>query len=147
MTPVGREPAEDVKRRLVVACEEASLTVNKAVARPLPASHQGFVVVEASPSDWPHKVSMLTVTAIVSATGAWSEAVTVSCVSAHPDGAHRLDGPFMEGRGAVPLSELVGELRETVNEREQVIAAIRAGMPGPYRFKRSGWPSPNNRCP
>jgi hypothetical protein len=33
----------------------------------------------------------------------------------------------------------VEELRTTLQEREQVIAAMRSGITGPYRFERSAW--------
>ncbi len=39
----------------------------------------------------------------------------------------------------VKLGELVEQLQETLDEREQVIAAIRLGVDGPYCFARSVW--------
>jgi hypothetical protein len=48
-------------------------------------------------------------------------------------------GPWMKGREQVQLGELVSELQETLQEREQVVAAVKMGVPGPYNFTRSVW--------
>jgi hypothetical protein len=45
----------------------------------------------------------------------------------------------MRGRGTVPFPELIEQLRQTLTEREQVIAAAKRGDPGPYKFERSVW--------
>ena len=49
----------------------------------------------------------------------------------------------MKGRNKVALEELIEQLRETFHEREQVIAAIKLGIAGPYTFKRSIWDVPD----
>ncbi len=43
---------------------------------------------------------------------------------------------WMQGRGAVLLGELIEQLRETLAERQQVLAAIRTGRRGPFEFER-----------
>jgi hypothetical protein len=45
----------------------------------------------------------------------------------------------MKGREQVQLGELVSELQETLQEREQVVAAVKMGVSGPYNFTRSVW--------
>jgi hypothetical protein len=45
----------------------------------------------------------------------------------------------MQGRGEVPLGELIEQLRETLAERAQVLAAVKAGQRGPFEFQRSVW--------
>jgi hypothetical protein len=45
----------------------------------------------------------------------------------------------MQGRGAVLLGELIEQLRETLAERQQVLAAIRTGRRGPFEFERNIW--------
>lgn len=45
----------------------------------------------------------------------------------------------MKGRGRVPFPDLIDQLRATLAEREQVIAAIKRRIPGPYRFEQSVW--------
>lgn len=54
-----------------------------------------------------------------------------------------LNEPFLRGRSQVPFNDLVAELQETLNEREQVIAAMRMGIDGPYRFERTVWCRPD----
>jgi Spy/CpxP family protein refolding chaperone len=74
----------------------------------------------------------------VSAGGDWAETVDVRCVAADaapPPGW----APWMQGRGAVRLGERVKQLRETLAERQQVLAAIRAGRRGPFEFERTVW--------
>ena len=48
----------------------------------------------------------------------------------------------MTGHNAA-LEELVEQLGETLGEREQVVAAIKCGIEGPYKFERSVWEVPD----
>jgi hypothetical protein len=48
-------------------------------------------------------------------------------------------GPWLKGRGAVPLGEVIQELQATLQERKQVIALAREGRPGPYVFGKAVW--------
>jgi hypothetical protein len=50
----------------------------------------------------------------------------------------------MRGRHEVPLNQLVEQLWATVEEREQVVAAMRMGVDGPYRFENAWWERPGN---
>lgn len=140
MSRAGREPAEDIKRRLVAACQEVGLTVKS--ARMCKVNHAGVRVVysEANIPDWPHEVSTVCVQATVDFSGRCS-AVDIRC-TATDDDPMRLDSPCMR-RGQVSFAELVEQLRETLDEREQVIAATKMGLTGPYRFSRSVWVAPN----
>ena len=45
----------------------------------------------------------------------------------------------MKGRNEVAFGELIEELQETLKEREMVVAAVKSGVPGPYKFGRSVW--------
>ena len=47
--------------------------------------------------------------------------------------------PWLPGLGAVLLGELIEQLRETLAERQQVLAAIRTGRRGPFESERSVW--------
>ena len=69
MSRAGREPAEDVKRRLVAACQEVGLVVNTATMHLSKEHGVRLVHVEASVPDWPHDTGMLTVMAQVSVAG------------------------------------------------------------------------------
>ena len=55
MTRAGREPAEDVKRRLVAACQEVGLTKTKASMHLFAEAGTRIIHVAASFPDWPLK--------------------------------------------------------------------------------------------
>ena len=138
MSRAGREPAEDVKRRLTAACRELGLKVVMARMFLIKEREARVVIVAASVPDWPHPNPTLSIMATVKVTGDWPTSVDVRCVGADADPA-LVTGPWLKGRGRVPFSDLIRELRETLSEREQVIAAVKAGRPGPFRFARSVW--------
>jgi hypothetical protein len=145
MNRAGREPAEDVKRRIVAACKMAGLDV--ATARMYLRKHQGerIILVAASPPEWLHDHPMVTIMTSVAMSGEWSWEVDIRCSAAEGDPVINFwDIPVMQGRSMVPLEELVGQLRETVAEREQVVAAVRLGVAGPYSFRRSRWEKPGD---
>ncbi len=140
MTRAGREPTEDVKRRLVAACEEVGLNVFSARMHLEKTVGARLVVVDASPPEWQFDSPMISIMATVKVTGEWSEEVDVRCSATDEDPvATVFSVPHMKGRGRVPLGELVEQLQETLDEREQVIAAIRLGVEGPYCFAHSEW--------
>ena len=138
MSRAGREPAEDVKRRLVVACQEVGLTIAGARMHLVEDIGARVVMVDASVPGWGHETATVCVMALVGLTGAWPEAVSMRCVATDEDPVMS-DGPWMRGRDKVPFSELIQQLSETLEERAQVIAAVKGGAPGPYRFERSVW--------
>lgn len=138
MSRAGREPAEDVKRRLVAGCQEVGLEVASARMYLLKEHGIRVIHVAASIEGWPHEGSMLSVMARVKVSGEWDKTVDVRCCATEDD-PMRMIGPWMRGRGHVPLASLVEELRTTLQEREQVIAAMKFGIAGPYRFERSVW--------
>ena len=136
MTRAGRQPTEDVKRRIVAACQEIGLNIDTARMHLIKERGYRFVHVGASPKGWPHDTSMVSVSTNVAVSGAWPETVDIRCNGANNN---TLSGPWMKGRGSVAFGELIAELRETLKEREQVVALAHAGTPGPYVFERSVW--------
>ena len=143
MSRAGREPAEDVKRRITSACRDAGLEV--ATARMYLRRNQGdrVILVAASPTDWACERPMITILTTVSMAGNWSRTVDVRCSTADDDSIMKFwKIPVMQGRNAVPMEDLARQLLETLQEREQVMAAIRLGVKGPYTFKRSRWKKP-----
>ena len=54
MSRAGREPAEDVKRRLAAACQEAGLYVSSANMILLKEKEARLINVAAGPEHWPH---------------------------------------------------------------------------------------------
>ena len=138
MTRAGREPAEDVKRRLVAACQEVGLTVTSARMHLIKEAGARVVHIEGKVTGWPHEVPTLSILASVKETGDWPESVGIRCVGSDDDPA-MLSGPWMKGRNEVAFGELIEELQETLKEREMVVAAVKSGVPGPYKFERSVW--------
>jgi hypothetical protein len=138
MTRAGREPAEDVKRRLVSACQEVGLTTAKATMRLLPGSDARIIHVAASFPDWPHKSPTMALMVWVPTSGQWPDFVDMRCCATEGDPA-QMGAPWMRGRDNVSFADLIEQLRQALDEREQVIAAIKMGIPGPYRFGRSVW--------
>jgi len=76
----------------------------------------------------------------VSTCGDWSGEVDIRC-SISPEELLAQAGNVlvMRGRGAVPFEDLPRQLKETLEEREQVIAALNLGVEGPYTFRRARW--------
>lgn len=138
MSRAGREPAEDVKRRLVAACEEVSLTVASASMHLSPESGARVIHVGASIPGWQYESPTISLMARVPATGQWPDFIDIRCSATEINPAHTF-GPWMRGRGTVPFPELIEQLRQTLAERDQVIAAAKNGVPGPYKFERSVW--------
>jgi hypothetical protein len=138
MTRAGREPAEDVKRRFVTACQEVGLGIQNANMIRDRDDGSRVILVGAIPDGWTLATPMLTLMATVAADGDWSHEVDVRCVATDDD-THPGNAPWMQGRGAVPLGDLIEQLRETLAERKQVMAAVKQGTPGPYEFGRSVW--------
>ena len=136
MTRAGREPAEDVKRRLVCAAQEVGLTAVNACMHLGPNAR--IIHVGASFPEWPYESPTVALMARIPVTGLWPEVVDVRCCATEGDPA-QTDGPWMKGRDNVPFPDLVGQLQATLEERQQVIASTKAGIPGPYRFERSVW--------
>ncbi|MBC8874712.1 MAG: hypothetical protein H8E44_35190 [Planctomycetes bacterium] len=138
MSRAGREPAEDVKRRFVTACQEVGLDIQSANMIRNRDDGSRLILVGAVPSGWAHDTPMLSLMTNVSSSGDWTRTVDVRCVATDEDPA-TAQAPWMQGRGEVPLGELIEQLRETLAEREQVMAAIKAGQRGPFEFQRSVW--------
>lgn len=145
MNRAGREPAEDVKRRIVAACEAVGLKVN--TARMYLRKFQGdrILLVAASPPDWTGEHPMVTVLTTVGVCGEWSGEVDVRCSASQNEPVIKFwEIPVMQGRHTVPVQDLPDQLRETIDEREQVVAAIRLGVTGPYTFRQSRWQKPGD---
>jgi hypothetical protein len=138
LTRAGREPAEDVKRRLVAACQEVGLAVTSARMHLSKEAGTRVVHVEGKVAGWSHEVPTLSILASIKETGDWPESVDIRCVGSDEDPA-MLSGPWMKGRNEVAFGELIDQLQETLKEREIVIAAVKSGVPGPYKFERSVW--------
>jgi hypothetical protein len=127
MTRAGREPAEDVKRRLIAACAELGQEVTTAIMRLIDGVRLIYV-----------QTPTVGLIARVPASGEWPTMVDVRCST-----SHNLYDPLLRFPRFVPFDELVPMLRKTLEEREKVIAAMRLGIEAPYRFEGSEWAKPD----
>jgi hypothetical protein len=59
MSRAGREPAEDLKKRLVAACQEIGLTVRSAQMDLMKEAGTRMIHVDGCPENWPHEGPML----------------------------------------------------------------------------------------
>ena len=144
MNRAGREPAEDVKRRIVAACEQAGLTVLSARMYLRHDQNDRVIVVQAGIKERPYEQCSISILTIVTIAGDWSGKLDIRCAADSKGDSNVWDMPMMRGRGAVPLEELVEALRRTVEEQEQVIAALKMGVDGPYSFADTRWDKPSD---
>lgn len=138
MTRAGREPAEDVKRKLIAACRELGLDRVSARMTLMPAMNLRLVYVDAAPADWPSETPLVGLIASVATNGDCT-GVRIIPASADDTSTAGLSGPFMKGRDRVPFVDVVEEVRATLAERQEVVAAVRSGRRGPFRFDYSVW--------
>jgi hypothetical protein len=159
----GKEPAEDVMRRIIMACGEAGLVIHQKRTSLQRRDYGAFrvILVSASPVDLPkEEIGPIAIETIVGVDGSWPERVGVraSTHDRHLDTEGQLIDPFYKdnafmGRRTMPvlqgmtweehpgvaLSDLTGELMDVVKERELVRAALASGEQGPWEFARSMW--------
>jgi hypothetical protein len=139
----GREPAEDIKRRLVHIAREAGLKVT--TARMYLRADQGdrLVLIGATREGSRDERWIVSIITVVSICGEWSGEVDIRCSIAPEDLLTQARNSLvMRGRGAVPFEDLARQLRDTLEEREQVMAALNLGVEGPYTFRRASWEYP-----
>ena len=145
MARAGREPTEDAKRRIVAACREAGLKVLS--ARSYLRDDQGDRVIHvcASAPERPFEQVSISVTTAVTLQGDWTRMLDVRCAACErdTDPPRVWDVPVMLGRGSVPLGELAEALARTAEEQEQVVAAMKLGIDGPYTFEDTRWEIPS----
>ena len=102
-----------------------------------------IVQVDAYAPNGRFQTSILGITTVVKTNGEWPETVEVRCAAAEDELAANIwNIPVMRGRDAVPMPILTEELVKTLEEREQVVAARKIGIDGPYTFEQSTWVSP-----
>ena len=138
MSRAGREPAEDLKRRFVAVCQEVGLEVLDANMHLIRQVGSRVIHVGAARAGWQHECPMISLMASMPVTGDWPESADIRCCATDDDPL-KMSCPWMKGRDKVPMAALVQELQETLREREEVVAAIKMGIPGPYRFERTVW--------
>jgi len=142
MNRAGREPAEDLKRRIVAACEEVGLKKGHAWARQAAEHRTRVLMIGASPPNWSSMYPVVEILATVGFNGDWSGNVDIRCSASDPDEPDNFWRPVMQGRHEVPLGDLIPVLQEVLEERAQVLESLRAGRQGPFRFPKAVWVLP-----
>lgn len=139
----GREPAEDIKRRLVHICTRAGLRIITARMYLRREYGDRLVLIGASLPGWDDQRWMASILTEVGINGDWGGQVDIRCSISQEEGqTSGRNGLVMRGRHAVPFEDLERQLRETLEEREQIVAAVRLGVDGPYVFRRARWDDP-----
>jgi len=144
MSRAGREPAEDVKRRIATACKEAGLIVTSSRMYLIRDENCRIIFVQAARPDRPgFECSILT---RIEVTGGWTGKLDIRCAAWEKESnpLRVWETPVMRGRGAVPVDELAVALMKTIEEQEQVVAAIKMGVDGPYTFVDTRWDKPSD---
>ena len=114
MTRAGREPAEDVKRRIVAACKQAGLKVLSARMYLRHDQQDRVIHVCASPPDRPFEQVSISIMTIVTLSGNWPGKLDVRCAACETDSDSNFwETPVMRGRNSVPLAELAEALKKT----------------------------------
>lgn len=142
MKGTGRQKAGEIKRRIIRACEEAGLTVQAAKFYLRREHDDRIVQVTAVSPDGPLQRSVIDIRTVFADESDRSGVVEIACYASEDNPgltASRQTGFILRGREHVPLSDLAVELRKTVEEREQVLAAHKMGVEGPYRFGKVCW--------
>ncbi len=117
MSRAGREPAQDVKRRIVAACEQAGLTVLSARMFLRHEASDRVIVVQAAEADRPHEKCSISIMTAVTLGGTWPGHLDVRCAASDSKCDPNVwDIPVMKGRDAVPLAELMDALKKTIEE-------------------------------
>jgi len=102
-----------------------------------------LILVAGSPPEWTYDYPMISLFTVVKMDGAWEGQVDIRCTTADGDSPVNIwDTLVMQGRNKVPFEDLVRQLLQTLEEREQVLAAIKLGIEGPYRFDQARWEVP-----
>ena len=143
MTRAGREPAEDIKRRLVLLCRDAGLKVS--TARMYLRREQGdrLILIGATRENVRKERWIVSIITAVSVNGDWDGEVDIRCSISPEDLLVQTSSCLvMRGRNRILYDDLKRQLRDTLNEREQVMAALNVGIEGPYTFSRTRWEDP-----
>ncbi len=143
MSRAGREPAEDVKRRLIHICRDAGLKVTTARMYLRPEAGDRLILIGATKPTSRDERWIISIITIVSTNGDWSGELDIRCsISPEELLTQARSSLVMRGRSSIPFEDLKRQLRDTLDEREQVMAALNLGVEGPYTFRRARWEDP-----
>jgi hypothetical protein len=140
----GKEPAEDLKRRMTEACDAVGWVVGHASVRLLPDRSARAILVEAGPPDWTFDLKPLELLAVMDLGGNVVRGVRILC-SADP--GEPLKGTYtaarVSGREEVNAADIAAAVGATVEERATVLALLAQGRRPPFEFTNSRWAVPD----
>ena len=144
MSDVAPSPIGGKKKTAGAACQQAGL---KILSSRMCLRHEygdRVIRVYASPPDRPFEQAAISIMTIVTLSGNWPGKLEIRCAACETDSdpPRVWDIPVMRGRGAVPLEGLMEAIMNTLEEQEQVVAAMKMGVDGPYAFEETRWEIP-----
>jgi hypothetical protein len=136
VTREGREPAADLKKRLVAICEEAGLDVTGHISL---WGERRIIWAEARSPQWPHETFVqIRLLASMGTNGDWNGSVDVSAPAPRPDDDFGSRMVILQ-RPPVPLTDLPAVLHETLEQQRFVMAARLNKERGPWVFGEAEW--------
>lgn len=145
MTRAGREPAEDLKRRLKEACKEAGMKVDMAMFRLIEDRAARWVLLTASPLKWNRDWPALEIQTVMSTAGIVGD-IRVLCQATNDEPiSAMLTAPTLRGC-RTSLDGLPATLKEIWAERNAVIRMMAEGQKPPFMI-RWLWAVPFDETP
>jgi len=131
MTRAGREPTEDVRRRVRAACKEAGLTATSANFFLADNRRYRIVMARASLPEWPHEAPTVEIFVVVKTNGDVSRA-SIRCRASDGDPLMTMWTTPLITDCTVPLEDLADALVKVLEERRTVIELMAAGEDPPF---------------
>lgn len=141
MTRAGREPAEDVARRMVAALQAAGLVVKHRTKRLTVERDGRVVIVTGSHPGWQHECQMMEVSAFVDLAGTVS-LCRVNCTTTDDDPVQSIWMVPMVNDWTILLDELPNVVRVIVRERGEIIRMMAEGKKPPFPGLHWPWEVP-----
>ncbi len=138
MIRAGREPAEDVIRRITAACEAAGLVVR---GRHSSISHQSrlrLIQVWAARKDWSHSLPMLGLRACVGLDGSIGP-VQILCAATDGDPLEQIWVAPTVRDAEIPLDALLHAIRMILEERDAIVQMMAEGKQPPFAGLHWTW--------
>ena len=131
ITRAGREPAEDVRRAMKRACQEAGLVVSKTMARLIDDRTARAVMVDGSPPGWPHDGPMVSLLTLVTIAGDVGR-VRIYCQGTDDDPILSVFTNPMIQDCVVTLEEIGETLKTALIDRVRVRKLVAEGREPPF---------------
>jgi hypothetical protein len=138
MSRAGREPAEDVIRRMTAACEAAGLVVSGRQNRILRQSKLRLIHVWAARKDWPHRLPMLGLRTVVGLDGSVAP-IKILCAATDSDPFEKIWVAPTVRDAEIPLDTLSHAIRMILKERDAIVQMMAEGKQPPFTGLHWTW--------